>query len=302
MVGKREKYDSMKPSHWWQEMSYVDVMEHAKKCDIAILPIGSIEMHGPHCPTGHDTFQLFPMLDAVAEQTDAMLLPPLWFGAHPHHHWGFPGTVPLQNSTLAEVLKDIVRGVKVAGYNKVIFFFGHGQAFVTNYVVQDLGREGYYVLSVMFQNMVRDVHNDIFETPFWHADEAETSIAMYAFGDLVDMSRLFYKDGTPITNCSSKEILLDRKFVTAPTELNSSKPMRFDEGTVSAPEWTNLDCGVVGDASLATWEKGKKYVDVIVERLVDLVNSVKEQYPAGVVPVTTVEPTNFLVPVERPGF
>ncbi len=284
---KRENYIGKKASHWWQDKSYEEVMEHAKKCDIAILPIGSIEMHGPHCPTGHDTYQLFPMLEMVAEKTGAILLPPQWYGGHPHHHWGFPGTIPLQNATLAEVLKDIVRGVKVAGFNKVIFFFGHGQAFVTNYVVQEIGREGYFVLSVMFQNMVRDCHNDIFETPFWHADEAETSIGMYTFGDLIDMSKCVDKQGEQL-GMQTAEPLVSRDFVTAPTEHTSCKPMRFDEGTVSMPEWGDLEYGIKGDPSKASWEKGKKYVEVIAERMCALVEDVKAKHPVGTEPKTSL--------------
>lgn len=267
-----------KQSYWWQHKSWQEVVSHAETCDIAILPIGSIEQHGPHCPTGHDTLQLFPMLEEIAKRTGAMLLPCTWYGAHPHHHWGFPGTIPLENDTLKALLKDIVRGAAVAGYKKFIFFFGHGQAFVTNYTVQDLGLEGYFVLSVMFQNMVRDVHNDIFETPFWHADEAESSIGLHTFGDYMDMSLAVDEAATPIMN---------PKFVTSPSELNSSKPMRFDEGTVNSPELDTLKEGVMGKPSLASKEKGEKYCKVIEDRMVEMVEDIKKTYPAGVKIKTT---------------
>ncbi|MDD2503320.1 MAG: creatininase family protein [Clostridia bacterium] len=263
---------SRKESYWWQHKSWDEIVEHAKKCDIAILPLGSIEQHGHHLPTGHDTMQLFPMMEEVARQTGAMLLPCPWYGAHPHHHWGFPGTIPLSNDTMKALIKDKVRGASKAGFNKFILFFGHGQAFVTNYAVQDLGIEGYYVLSVMFQNMVREEHWKIFETPFWHADEAETSLALSLFPEYVDMSKAVVESATP---------LLDREFVTGCTEVGSSKPLRFDEGTVSAPEYKDLKYGVVGDPTKATKEKGDKYFKVIVDGLVKLVNHINTKYPAG---------------------
>jgi creatinine amidohydrolase len=271
-----------KESYWWQHKSWNEVVDHAKECDIAILPLGSIEQHGHHLPTGHDTLQLFPMLEKIAEETGAMLLPTPWYGAHPHHHWNFPGTVPLSNDTLDSMIKDIVKGASKAGYNKFIIFFGHGQAFVTNYTVQDLGREGYFVLSVMFQRMVRDIHQDIFETPFWHADEAETSIALHSFEEYVDMSKAVDMGATS---------LVDGEYVDGCTDYESSKPLRFDSGTVSAPEYTDLVkdgelIGVVGKPSLATKEKGKKYTEAVVERTIDLVNHIKEEYPAGEKPKT----------------
>ncbi|RQD71200.1 MAG: creatininase family protein, partial [Tindallia sp. MSAO_Bac2] len=52
-------------------------------------------------------------------------------------------------------------------------------------------------------------------------------------------------------------------------------------GTVSAPEYKDLKDGVVGDPTLATKEKGDKYVDAIVEKMVALVESIKKDYPAG---------------------
>jgi creatinine amidohydrolase len=180
------------------------------------------------------------------------------------------------------MIKDIVKGASKAGYNKFIIFFGHGQAFVTNYTVQDLGREGYFVLSVMFQRMVRDIHQDIFETPFWHADEAETSIALHSFEEYVDMSKAVDMGATS---------LVDGEYVDGCTDYESSKPLRFDSGTVSAPEYTDLVkdgelIGVVGKPSLATKEKGKKYTEAVVERTIDLVNHIKEEYPAGEKPKT----------------
>ena len=267
-----QKQSNRKPSYWYQHKSWKEIVDQAKECDIAILPIGSIEQHGPHCPTGHDTLQLFPMCEKIAERTGAMLLPVTWYGAHPHHHWGYPGTIPLENDTLKALLKDIVRGASVAGFKKFIFFYGHGQAFVTNYTVQDLGLEGYFVVSIMFQNMVRDVHKDIFETPFWHADEAESSIGLYTFPDYMDMSLAVDESATPV---------MDRDFVSGPSEYSVAKPMRFDEGTVSAPELGDLKEGVIGKPSLATKEKGEKYCNIIVDRMVKVVESIKEKYPAG---------------------
>ncbi|MBI2843887.1 MAG: creatininase family protein [Armatimonadetes bacterium] len=261
-----------KKNLWWQYMTWDQVVDHAKECDIAILPMGSIEQHGHHLPTGHDTIQLFPMLEEVAERTGAILLASPWYGAHPVHHHHFPGTIPLSSDTCRFLIKDIIRGASEAGYNKFIIFFGHGQAWVANYCVQELGLEGYFVLSVMFQNMMRDLHNEIFETPFWHADEAETSVGLVTHPDLVDMSKAIDESATRI---------LDGQFVQSPSDYAVSKPLRFDEGTLSVPEYKDLQAGVIGRPTLATREKGERYVQTIIDRMSDLVNEIKTKYPAG---------------------
>ena len=43
-------------SVWWQENPAPVVVDYAKNvCDVAILPIGAIEQHGPHCPLLSDS-------------------------------------------------------------------------------------------------------------------------------------------------------------------------------------------------------------------------------------------------------
>lgn len=258
--------------YWWQYKPWREIQEQAKKCDIAILPMGAIEQHGPHLPTGHDTLQLFPMLEAVAERTGAMLLPCPWYGAHPSHHYKFPGTIPIRNDTFKALVMDIVRGASYAGFNKFIIFFGHGQKFAAMPVCQDLGIEGYFCLSVMFEDMVRDIHHTIMEMPYWHADESETSIALFTHGEYVDMSKAEPEYPTP---------LLDRKFVATPSEQALNKILRFDEGTLSFPEYKDQKIGVIGNPLIATEEKGEKYVAAVVDRFSAFIEHIKERYPAG---------------------
>jgi len=271
-MGFAEKDTSL----WWQYLPWNEIVERAKVCDVAVLPMGAIEQHGLHLPTGHDTIQLFPMLEEIARRTKVMLLPCPWYGAHPAHHHLFPGTLPLQNDTARALIKDIVRGAAIAGYNKFLIFFGHGQAFMTNYTVQELGLEGYFIVSVMFQNMVKDVHFEIFETAFWHADEAETSVALYTHPELVDMSKAVAEWSTPLIDGG--------RFVQNPSEAATTKPARFDEGTWSIPEYKDLKYGVIGDPTLATREKGERYVQIIEDRMVEFIEEIKAKLPAGVKP------------------
>ena len=267
--------DEKRKSLWWQYLSWPEIVEHSKKCDIALFPMGSIEQHGAHLPVGHDTLQLFKIGEEIAEKTDAMLLPCPWYGAHPYHHWYFPGTLPLQFDTTRALIKDVIRGAALAGYNKFIIFWGHGQGQVVSYALHELGLEWYFVLSVMLWNLVKDVHSEVFQDPFWHADEAETSIGLYTHPEYVDMKKAVKEKPTP---------LIDSKYIAGPSDSKESFAFRFDDGTLSMPEYKELKHGVVGDPTTATKEKGEKYVTTIIERMVELVNDIKERYPPGVKP------------------
>jgi len=276
------KTDERKPQYWWQYLSAPEVIKRAKKCDIAILPLGSLEQHAAHLPIGHDTIQLFSMCEAMAERTGAMLLPSPWYGTHPYSQFGTPGTIPLENDTGRAVIKDIVHGAAVAGYNKFFLFFGHANAVACAYAVQELGREGYFVASVWFENLIRDKNFDIMEEPFSHASEAETSIGLALFPEFVDMSKAVKGEWTT---------LVDNRFYQGcsdPPGTPQNKPCLWDGITFIPPEQKDplflKGGGVWGDATIATAEKGRKYVEILVDRMVEFINHIKERYPAGVKP------------------
>lgn len=262
---------------WWHQMPANEVVDYAKNvCDVAILPIGAIEQHGPHCPAGDDTFNAIGMAELIARKSGAMLLPCPMYGSHPPHHWGMPGTIPLQNDTQKALLKDIIRGAAVAGYKKFIIFSCHGQEPTATSAVQELGIEGYFCTTLHWYEFVRDQADEIFETPMWHAGETETSVALYLFPEYVDMSK---------ADKEYTEPLIDSRFIGSPGggQLGIGNFFYF-EGTFSKPEYKELKKGIIGDATLATREKGEKIVSLLVDRVSDVIADIRERWPAGVMP------------------
>jgi creatinine amidohydrolase/Fe(II)-dependent formamide hydrolase-like protein len=268
---------------WWNELAAKDVTEYAKECDIAILPLGSIEQHGPHCPTGDDSYNSIVMSEMIAKKTGVMLLPCPWYGSHPYHHWHFPGTIPLRNETQMAMIKDIVRGAAKAGYNKFIILSSHGQLPPVNVALHELGLEGFFVLSIHWYEFVRDVEHTVFEAPMWHAEEVETYLALYLFPQYVDMSRATKEKPEP---------LIDRKFIADPSggpvggngEVPGHGKFYYFEGTFFRPEYKELTSGIIGDATKATREKGEKIVNIFVERVSGVIDEIKAKWPPGVKP------------------
>ncbi len=95
-------------------------------CRTAVLPLGSTEQHGPHLPLGTDT----RIGDALAERLcaavgDAIACPALPVGCA-GEHLAFPGTLHLEPSTLAGVLRDTIRALGRHGITRVFVFSAHG--------------------------------------------------------------------------------------------------------------------------------------------------------------------------------
>ena len=131
------------------------------------------------------------------------------------------------------------------------------------------------MVSLHWYEFVRDAHAKIFETPMWHADETETSVALYLFPEYVDMKKAGKEKPVP---------LIDPKFIGNPSGPLGPWQFYYFEGTFSRPEYKELKLGIIGDATLATREKGEKIVTVLVDRVSEVIEDIKKKYPPGVKP------------------
>lgn len=265
---------SFKKRLWWQEFTRPEIVERAKKCDIALLPVASIEQHGEHLTTGEDSWHAIKISERVAEKTDVMLLPCPWYGAHPYHHWFYAGTIPLRFETFMNLIIDVVRGASYAGYNKFIVFNCHGEEWAIPPAVHQLGLEGYFIVAATLWEIAKSTINEVLETPFTHADEAETSLGLYLVPEFVDMSK---------AHDETHENLIDAKWTAGPGGLIKDR-MPWYTATFAQPEYKQLKHGVIGYATKGTAEKGRKIVEAAVNWLVTLIDELKAKYPPGVKP------------------
>ena len=147
--------------------------------------------------------------------------------------------------------------------------------------------EGYFVLASTWYDFLRDNKN-VLEDFMWHADEAETSMALSLYGDLVHMDLAIDGGGTP---------LVDPKWKMAPGEASHRWQFYGAEGTFALLEKDDLDYGVIGNPTKATKEKGDKpLVEAVVEGYSELIKEPLETHPVG------KEPLGFRNPLGYNGF
>ena len=125
----------------------------------------------------------------------AIALPPLMYGGHPYHHIGMPGTVMLREEVVEETLIDVMLGLWNDGFRKQIIVNNHGHLWMLETALQKFLKR--YQLPGIFR--VIDWHRAVreffrtteqggqWDTPFVHADEAETSLGLLLFPEMVDM-------------------------------------------------------------------------------------------------------------------
>ena len=205
------------------------------------------------------------------------------YGSHPHHHWGMPGTIPLTYETHVALLKDIIRGAAVAGFNKFLIISAHGQVSSMIVAVHELGIEGYFTLSSTWYDFLRD-NKSVLKDYMWHADEAETSLALYLYPQFTNMKYAVADGGTP---------LLDSKWKIAPGQEATPGTMYHFEGTFALPEKDDIENGVIGDPTNATAEKGELLVNTTVDLYCQLIAEIREKYPCGINPLGFRNPMGY---------
>lgn len=113
-------------SRFLNELSTTDIEGYLSKGgDIALLPVGSVEMHGPHMPTGTDVYVAKAFALRLAEKADAIVLPEIgytWAGATD----GFPGTISVEPELVLKVADSVISKVIKMGFKRLVIVNAHG--------------------------------------------------------------------------------------------------------------------------------------------------------------------------------
>lgn len=308
-----EEFGVPSPCEWAKPGSYLQttvrhrVVENRRKNDIVLIPIGCTENHGAHTISAMDTLFVSHICEAVRRYTEkegapvSLALPPLMYGSHPYHHLGMAGTVIIREEVAKELLIDVMLGLWNDGFRKQILINNHGHLWMLEAAVQQFCKR--YQLPGIFR--VMDWHRAVreffrsteeggeYETPFIHADEAETSIGRLLFHEMVEMDYAVDTKGVPY--------LPDGHFDNSVDSFR--RPHRWSEGQGhSAIEVKATPEGVVGKPTLGEARKAKRPLAAILRYLTMVCHDILDAFPSGEVPppeMTTLRTDDELEPYLR---
>jgi creatinine amidohydrolase/Fe(II)-dependent formamide hydrolase-like protein len=180
------------------DLSWKDVDEMDRENVLVILPIGSVEQHGPHLPLGMDNKVAEGVLDAARAEIDPqheiLVLPTVGVGQSPEH-MDFPGSITFRAETLIMVLKDICDSLTRHNFKKVLVLNGHGGNIAAIGAAAFDVRLSHKLLVFQFNvwAIVSGMDESIFkreanEKAECHGGELETSMMLAVDSSLVDMS------------------------------------------------------------------------------------------------------------------
>jgi len=238
----------------FENMTSPDVKEAAKKGLVAILPVGSVEVHGPHMPLGTDSITAFEIAKRAAEKEEAVVLPPLCY-AYVLENRHFPGTVSLTAKTLLAILEEVCDEVARNGFKKILIVNGHGgnNSLLRVFLRDSQAKKKDYVVYAMIEPWapLNELANKLSEgRTYGHACEIETSIGLYLFGNHIRMDNI------------------KRESKLGKTELPKGIETAFDWQAYAVDLY-------IGDPRHATKEKGKILVEKMVEYLADAIKTIR---------------------------
>ena len=270
-------------SIYLQNMKGFEVEKRLKVNDIIIVPLGSTEAHGPHACSGEDTFLVTRMAELVAQRTGCTVAQPLWYGSHPYHHLGMPGTIVIPEEIFIGMTRAIMAGLWNMGFRKMILLNGHGQEYVIPTAIHQFAKI-YQVPGIFInlnwyhavpQHFKTKEEGGPYETPFIHADEVETSWALALFPEMFDMSKA--------VDTEPKGFLPEGHIDKAGNLLN--RPIAWYGHVGGGPiEVSAYPEGVVGKSTLADAEKAKEGVEALLDYMVRLHDDILSNFPPGVLP------------------
>lgn len=109
----------------FEEVGGFEVDDIASRYPLAILPLGSLEFHGPHNPLGSDSIIISGIAERVALRTKALLFPTISFTQCPAHTAHFRGTISIRPEVMTMYFADVLRNVLHLGFRRVFILNGH---------------------------------------------------------------------------------------------------------------------------------------------------------------------------------
>ena len=181
----------------WTRLKAQELRALAAQDAVVVLPVASIEQHGPHLPVMTDTRlgqEVALRAARLAYDSRPVVVAPVMWAGLSEHHMPFGGTLTLSHATFRAVLRDLVLSLTRHGFRDILISNSHGGNIIAmQQAIDELAPEVPATLVGTTYPMeaaaeIGEILED--QDGVQHACEAETAMMMACEGDLVDDSDL----------------------------------------------------------------------------------------------------------------
>jgi creatinine amidohydrolase len=251
----------------YERLTWPEVRRAARETRVCLIPVATLEDHGPHLPIDTDLRITAEICRRAAETApeEIVLLPPIPHGYSPHH-MDFPGPITIGWDTFTRYCKDVGTSLARHGFRRILYLNGHGS---NQNLVETAARlvgvdhPGVLAAAAFYlsgQDALARVNElrDSGHGGIGHACELETSIYLALEPEAVDMERAVDERGYPA---------------------GTHAWMDWSDGPLKLmPWWSSFSAtGIQGDATKAAAEKGEALLAEAVRECVGFVHELLEK-------------------------
>jgi creatinine amidohydrolase len=241
-------------------MSWQEVAEVVRTDPVVLLPVGTVEQHGPHLPVAADDMVAEYFARRVAEATGSVVAPTLNYGCSDVFR-GFPGTLSIRSETFKALLLDVCHALyDDAGFRRLVIVDNHGGnephvEEVARRLRRERGRDTLigclYPWSLGYA-LMRDAYPDA-AAVYGHGGEPETSAMLAMFPEDVQMQRASKGGYRPARGWTMRGYAR-----VAVPGFNVGEGSLYLDADEVAPD------GVTGDPLQASADYGRQWVERVV--------------------------------------
>jgi len=228
------------------DLTYKEAQEYIKTNAMLIIPVGTLEQHGPHLPLNSDVLQAEYFAWILSERTGILIAPTVHYGVNLPLDKGFTGTAGISRETLCTMLRELIGWWRAQGFTHFFLVNNHGDPFHEQ-ALADVG-DGVYALKpyeIDYSGILEK------QETVRHACEGESSELLFLYPEKVRKERIKDRD---IAYPQFKSYLYHEKD-TPPENYNGS----------------------LGFPSCATAEKGRRIIERGIQAMMEQFYKVMEK-------------------------
>ena len=240
------------PEREWRKLRADQLRDLARNDAIVIVPVASLEQHGPHLPVEVDSILGETIAHRAATHIAARgqavtVLPTVWTGLS-EHHMSFGGTITLDFPAFAAVIEGIVRSVQRHGFRRVVLLNAHG------------GNEN--ALRTIVDDLSPKLKLPLVQFTYWYAA---------AF----PIAKILEKQGGLTHACEAETSMMMavRPELVAEDRIPAAASNQTEDGPMGIYRWRDLgsrtETGALGHPEAASAEKGERLLSAIATAVAD---------------------------------
>jgi len=210
-----------------------------RKKQVAVIPVGSIEQHGPHLPISTDSDIVTNVAQKICQKNNYLLLPTINYGISQEHAPFF--NLSLKETTLQRILSDLCLSLFENNIKTIFIINGH--------------HGNLNAIKNIDKKIRKDLKNkiNVFTFSYWHFMEREFDHAGF-----VETSLMLVISNKVKMNLAKKGLVTDGMNEKEIKKLGKRASKSFPKVTKN---------GIWGDPRKATKKEGQKIFSEIIKKL-----------------------------------